>query len=309
MKFGLGFPCMSLYPPTLQPWEAGARGEDLVAVARRAEEAGFDYLSFSDHVVMSAEMEEAMGARWCESLTSMAFVAGATRRIQVYSSVLVLPYRDPVMLAKQCSTLDFMSDGRLVLGVGIGHLEREFEVLRVSRPQRGPITDEYLAALKVLWTEEKPRFEGEFTSFDGIVFEPKPVRKPHPPLWIGGNSPAAIRRAARFGDGWVPWKITPEELPACLEELRAQPGFEARDRPFDVVMPGTIIQREEGTQRVLGETVIPEGTREWCDVVEANARGGATVTSVTLGHTPTLSAYLDKLSEFGEEVIGGFSQR
>ena len=171
MDFTLGFPCMNLYPPTLQPWEATATGDDMVVIARKAEEVGFDYLSVSDHIVMSAEKSEAMGAHWCESVTAIAFLAGATQRIRVYSSVLVLPYRDPLLVAKQLATLDLMSGGRAILGVGIGHLEKEFEVLGVSRADRAAMTDEYLVAIDALWSQDAPVFEGRFASFEGIVFD------------------------------------------------------------------------------------------------------------------------------------------
>ena len=298
MEFGLGFPCMNLYPPTLQPWEASATSAEIVAIAQKAEEVGFDYISVSDHILMSADMDEAMGARWCESVTAIAFLAGTTKRVRVYSSVLVLPYRDPVLIAKQLATLDLMSGGRAILGIGIGHLQKEFEVLGVSHADRAAITDEYLLAIDALWNQEKPSFAGRFTSFEGIVFEPKAKRVP---VWIGGNSPPAIARAARAGDGWVPWKITTDQLPALLETLRSQPGYDGR--PFDVVMPMTIIQREEGTQRILGDTVIPDGRDEWLAAVEANERAGATITSASLGHTRSVNEYLDKLEAFGSEVI------
>ena len=301
MEFGLGFPCMNLYPPTLQPWEATATSADIVAIARKAEDVGFAYLSVSDHIIMSAEMNDTMGARWCESVTAIAFLAGATQYIRVYNSVLVLPYRDPLLVAKQFATLDLMSGGRAILGVGIGHLEKEFEVLGVSRADRAAITDEYLLAIDALWSHDAPSFEGRFASFNDIVFEPRPARVP---VWIGGNSPAAIARAARSGDGWVPWKVTTNELPTLLEDLRRQPGYD--DRPFDVIMPMTIIQREEGTQRVLGDTVIPDGRDEWLAAVEANHRSGATVTSASLGHTRSAEEYLDKLDAFGSEVISQY---
>ncbi len=304
MEFALGFPCMNLYPPSLQPWEAAATSEDMVAIAHRAEAVGFSYLAVSDHIVMSSEMREAMGARWCEGVAAIAFLAGATRSIRVYNSVLVLPYRDPLILAKQISTLELMSGGRVILGVGIGHLEREFEVLGVPRSRRGAITDEYLEAIDTLWTRDEPAFSGRFAAFDGIVFEPRPSRPV--PVWVGGNSPAALARAARHGDGWVPWQITPEQLPSALEALRRQPGYGQRGRPFDVVMPMTIVQREEGTQRVLGETVIPDGRDAWLAAAEANQRGGATVTSASIGHTRSVEEYLEKLEIFGREVIAAY---
>ena len=206
-------------------------------------------------------MAKLMGGRWCEGVTTITFLAGATQRIQVYNSVLVLPYRDPVILAKQMATLDFLSGGRSILGIGIGHLE----------------------AIKVLWTQERPEYHGKYVEFDDIVFEPRPVAKPHPPIWIGGNTKPAMRRAAKYGDGWVPWQITPAQLPESLDYLKRRPEFAERPRPFDVVMPAVFIQREEGTQRELGETRIPDSAQEWLEAVGANRDAGATATSLSLG--------------------------
>lgn len=303
MKFGLGVPIMNLYPPTLQPWEETATTEDIVRIVQKAEELGFDYLSVSDHIFMDTAMAKLMGGRWCEGVTAITFIAGATKRIQVYNSVLVLPYRDPVILAKQMSTLDFLSGGRAILGIGIGHLEKEFEVLKVSRPERGLITDEYLEAIKVLWTEDRPEFAGKYVQFEDIVFEPRPVAKPHPPIWVGGNTKPAMRRAAKYGDGWVPWQITPNELPSALEYLKNQPAFADNPRQLDVVMPAFFIQREEGTQRELGETRMPESAQEWVEAVGANLKAGATATNVALGHTRTVEHFLEKLEWFAEEVM------
>ena len=231
MKFGLGFPVIKLYPPTVQPWEESATSADVVRIAQTAEEVGFDYLGVSDHIFMTVEMAKLMGGRWCEGVTAITFLAGATKRIQVYNSVLVLPYRDPVILAKQMATLDFLSGGRSILGIGIGHLEKEFEVLKVPRAERGPMSDEYLEAIKILWTEERPEFHGKYVEFDDIVFEPRPVAKPHPPIWIGGNTKPAMRRAAKYGDGWVPWQITPAQLPEALDYLKSRPSSPSGPAP------------------------------------------------------------------------------
>lgn len=305
MAFSLSVPATNFYPPTLQPWEPTLTSAQLGEIVRRAEDVGFDALAVSDHLLMNTEMAALMGGHWCESMTAVSYLAGATTRARVYASVMVAPYRHPLLIAKQLSSLDFLSGGRAILGVGIGHLAKEFEVLGVPREKRGQMTDEYLAAIRALWTEESPSFSGEFVSFDDVVFEPRPDPGAIP-IWVGGNSPAAIRRAARFGDGWVPWQITPADLPAALDQLFSHPEFAGEAEGFDVVMPGTIIQREEGTQRELGETVIPDGPDQWIDVVGANRDGGATMTSVGLT-APTYEGYLDKLSEFGERVIGAFA--
>ena len=205
MRFATSFPSLNFYPPALQPWEPTASSRDLMRVAKAADSHGFDYISVSDHIVITPEMSELMGGHWCDSIAAMGVLAGATSNIIIYTSVLVAPYRQPLVLAKQLSTLDYLSGGRIVFGVGIGHHDKEFELLGVNRDDRAAMTDEYLEALNILWTEERPEYNGKFVQFDDIVFEPKPVQKNGMPVWVGGNSRPAIRRAARYGNGWVPW--------------------------------------------------------------------------------------------------------
>src|SRR5207248_3282632 len=125
-----------------------------------------------------------------------------TQRIGLLSNVMILPYRNPLITAKVVATADFLTQGRILLGVGAGHMQREFEILQVPFAERGARTDEYLRIMIELWTQENPRFEGQFFQFERVKFQPKPVQKPYPPLWIGGNAKVAIRRAARLGDGW-----------------------------------------------------------------------------------------------------------
>ena len=129
-----------------------------------------------------------MGPSWSHAMTVMSFVAGATSRIVVDSSVIVLPYHDPVVFAKAVSTLDVLSGGRVRVSIGVGHAEREFEILRVPFHERGRLTDEYLEAIIELWTSDVPEFHGTYVDFADVAFEPKPVQQPHPPIWIGGNS-------------------------------------------------------------------------------------------------------------------------
>lgn len=306
MQFGLNLPVISLYPPRLQPWEPSATGEAVVRIAQHADTLGFDWLAVPEHIIMTSEMAPLMGPRWPEAVSTIAFLAGATKRIRVVNTILVLPYHNPVILAKAISTLDFLSGGRIILGVGAGHLAREFQILRVPRNERGHITDEYLEAIKVLWASERPAFRGRYVEFDEIAFEPKPVQKPHPPIWIGGNSQAAMRRAARLGDGWIPWKVTPQQLPASLEYIRQHREFAKRDGPFEVVMPATIIQVEEGTHRRLGETRAPQTKDEWLEAIGVNQEAGATGILVSLGHTRTLEDYLDQMAWLAREVMPAF---
>jgi probable F420-dependent oxidoreductase len=189
----------------------------MAGLAREGEGLGYDYLTINDHVVLPdmaapgypySETGEFFGEHAefrHEQLTLMGWIAAQTRRIRLVTAVMVVPHRPAVLAAKMLATLDVLSGGRLVVGVGAGWLEREFEALATPPfAERGAETDEFLRAFKALWTEDSPRFEGKYTRFANIVLAPKPVQKPHPPIWVGGESPPALRRAARFGDTWYP---------------------------------------------------------------------------------------------------------
>jgi probable F420-dependent oxidoreductase len=194
-----------------------ATRQSIETMARRAEELGFAHLSLSDHVVVprkidsrypyseSGEWAGAASGDCFEQFTQLAWLAAITTKPRLITAVAVIPYRGAVHTAKIAATIDVLSEGRMVVGVGAGWLREEFEALG-SPPfeERGRVTDEYLQAFKILWTEDNPRFDGRHVRFANVSFLPKPVQKPHPPIWVGGESPAALRRTARYGDVWFP---------------------------------------------------------------------------------------------------------
>jgi len=151
----------------------------------------------------------------------------------VNSCVTILPLHQPVVLAKALATADWMSGGRMMVTFGVGWLAREFELLGVPFRERGRIADEYLAAIVELWTSDAPRFDGRYLSFDGIAFEPKPVQKPHLPIWIGGDADAALRRAAKYASGWWPFLTPPEQIAQKIDYIESQPTYDGR--PFEVM--------------------------------------------------------------------------
>jgi len=165
--------------------------------------------------------EDAPTARH-EQIVGMSYIAAKTSRIRLVAAVLVVPHRQAVLAAKMLATLDVLSGGRLVVGVGAGWLKKEFDAV-VTTPfeERGKVTDEYIDAFRVLWTEAKPKFAGKYVKFDEIVLEPKPVQKPHPPIWVGGESPPAVRRAARVGDAWYPLGSNNQHLMDTVPRLQA----------------------------------------------------------------------------------------
>jgi probable F420-dependent oxidoreductase len=194
-----------------------AAPEIMARVAAEGEALGFDYLTLTDHIALpdmaepgypyseSGAFYSSDSAHRHEMLTGAAWLAGITQRLRLVLAVLVVPHRPAVLAAKQLATIDVLSGGRLTVGIGAGWLKAEFDAV-VTTPfaERGAVTDEYVAAFKTLWTETKPRIAGRYMQYDGLLLEPKPAQKPHPPIWVGGESGPSLRRAARLGDAWYP---------------------------------------------------------------------------------------------------------
>jgi probable F420-dependent oxidoreductase len=198
--------------------------EVAVAVARAAEEAGFDSVWTAEHVVLPDPQVAALPippqTPLLDPAVALAHLAADTRTIRLATGIIILPQRNPVVLAKELASLDVLSGGRLVFGLGAGYLEPEFEAVGATFAERGERTDEYIEAMLALWTQEKPRFEGRFVSFSGIDAQPRPIQKPHPPIVVGGMSPPALRRAVRWGDGWYGFALDLDATAQCVEGLR-----------------------------------------------------------------------------------------
>jgi probable F420-dependent oxidoreductase len=209
MDFGVWLPnCRHLATP-----------EIIRGAAVRAEQLGYASVWVSDHVVVPDANVANFGEAIFDPLVTLGVVAGATSRVRLGTTVLIVPYRNAVVTAKMISSLDALSGGRLVLGVGAGWLAEESALLGVPFGERGAMTDEHLRAMQELWTSKAPTFAGKYTRFDRLVFEPKPVQKPHPPIWVGGHSQAALRRTVEFGAAWHPINRSPAELRTGCDEL------------------------------------------------------------------------------------------
>ena len=239
MKFGLHF---------------GSRGvagepDSLKAIAQKAEVLGYEHFGMSDHVIVATEVDSAYpysetGKFFAqdtgislEQVTALSFVASATERIRLLTSVMVLPHRHPVLAAKMLSTVDVLSKGRLTAGVGVGWMAEEIALLGGPPfKDRARASDEYIAGFRELWTAQAPVQTGEFAAFDNLLFAPKPAQPRGLPVWVGGESKGARRRAARLGDGWYPVSAnprqpfdTPELYGAGLAEVRAMAEADGRD--------------------------------------------------------------------------------
>ena len=202
----------------------------VVDLAVRAEELGYESVWASEHVFNVSYVYDRIGNRpYYEPLTMLTYVAANTTSIGLGTSVLVLPYHNPIRLAKVAATLDVLSKGRLMLGVGVGVIEEELEAMGSSFEDRGAISDETIAIMKELWTKEDPSFQGKYHRFSSMKFTPKPVQKPHIPIIIGGTSRAAIRRAARSGTTWHPTALAPQALAEGMDYLKEQAVKVGRD--------------------------------------------------------------------------------
>jgi probable F420-dependent oxidoreductase len=209
MKFGVWLPnCRHLAIPDI-----------IRATAVLAEQLGYDSVWVSDHVVVPRANVVNFGETVFDPLVTLAVVAGATSRVRLGTTVLIVPYRNAVVTAKMVASLDALSGGRVVLGIGAGWVAAESAMLGVPFAARGPMTDEYVQAMRELWTSRAPSFAGKYVQFSDLVFEPKPVQQPHPPIWVGGHSRAALRRTVDVGAAWHPINRPPEELRAGQAEL------------------------------------------------------------------------------------------
>src|SRR5262245_19364400 len=208
MKFGVWIPnCRHLATPDI-----------IRTTAVRAEELGYDSVWVSDHVVVPNANVVNFGEAVFDPFVTLAVAAGATRRVALGTTVLIVPYRNAVVTAKMVSSLDALSGGRVILGIGAGWVAAESAMLGVTFDERGAMTDEHLRAMQELWTSDAPAFQGKYTSFGGVRFEPKPAQRPLP-IWVGGHSPAALRRTVAIGAAWHPINRPPAELRVGRAEL------------------------------------------------------------------------------------------
>ena len=251
-----------------------ASPDNLRRLAQRAEDLSFDHVWVSDHIVIPHEVESfypyaADGVApfqrdntYFEPLAALNFLAGCTTRVKLGTHVLILPYRNPVLTAKILATLDVLSGGRLILGAGVGWMEEEFQAMGLDTyAQRGEVTNEYIEIFKELWTSEQPEFHGKHYEISGVGFLPKPVQKPHPPIWVGGHTNAAIRRAARLGRRLDAHRIAtrrPYWNGGTVRENRTTPPHQRPGRG-EPKMPWTWFSAPIASSRMT-----PATTDAWC---------------------------------------------
>ena len=234
MKFGIAYPNL-------------IDGDEIRRFAVHVEALGFESIWAGDHVVLPAggttgypytedgSFQRPSEIPFIEPLTLLSYIASVTSRIRIGTTVIIVPYRHPVVQAKMFASLDQLTNGRVICGVGVGWLEKEFEVLDAPYAERGPMTDEYIEIFKCLWTDALPHYEGKYHRIDGITFEPKPAQKSGIPIWVGGHTRRAVRRTVDHGDAWHPTRMTPEYVADMLPYLRTYAEERGRN-PNDITI-------------------------------------------------------------------------
>jgi len=310
VKFRIAMPGNNHIPPAneavpaAEQWVATLTAPQFQEIVAAIDELSYAAITTSEHLGMPYFEVPRLGPWWMDALSVMSFVAGATRRVRVDATVLVVPYHHPLAFAKALSTIDVLSGGRLDVSIGVGHAVQEFEVLGVPFEARGAITDETLAAMEVLWSDDEPVFHGRFFHIEGLAFEPKPLQRPRPPIFVGGNSKPALRRAARY-DGWQPnpTQLSIEEIPPLFEYLAGQADYVGKEDTFEVFWVGAIPgvgwssfdELSEPGRRGLAERAL--------DKVTYLAGLGVTTVSVPVPQSRSMAQYLDYVTWFSEEVI------
>lgn len=290
----------------------------LMEAARKAEMLGYDSVWSADRIIIPWEIntlypysEEQRfivppDRPFLEPLTCLAFLAGCTEKIMLGMSVLVLPYRHPLYWGKVATTIDHLSKGRLILGVGVGWMAEEFEALGTSFKERGELSDEQLDVINLLWQEEKPHFEGRYYRFGEIAFYPKPLQKPRIPIWVGGEGVRAQRRAASYGDAWFPYfvRITPRELAGRFNNVRRWAAEAGRD-PEKIIL-ACCLPIELSRNPVPQEADRLMGTAE--QLVEAlNGYQDIGVAHIALQFmVPHWPERLEQIERFAREVMPAF---
>src|SRR4029077_7534050 len=314
MKFGLSTLTRGLL----------STGEAYQAIARAAERAGFDFLSVSDHIVVPADLKSAypyapggvFGAaehgHCLEQLATIAFLAGVTERLRLLTSVLVVHHRPPILAPQLLATTAVLSHGRLIVGAGAGWMQEEFALLEVPFEARGSLTDEYLEAFRELWMKDRPAYQGKHVRFAEVLFYPKPLQKPHPPIWIGGESPAALRRAIKLGDAWYPGNNnqqrpldTPPRLAVAIAAARAQCERSGRDPArlgISLLVQNSFEWRAHKTQDGSARRLFTGASAEMAEDAHRLSAIGVDHVAVRLGGQSIEDA-VARIERFGAEVI------
>ena len=279
MKLGIATPVVTNVAGAALEWEKDATVEDIGRIAETADRLGYHHMTCSEHIGLPSTETARRGARYWDPLATFGYASARTKQIRFATMTLVLGYHHPLAIVKRYGTLDHVSGGRVILGVGVGSLKEEFDLLGAPFDDRGARGDDALRALRAALASNEPAYDGEFYSFGGLTVDPCALQ-PHMPIWIGGRTKRSLRRAVTLADGWCPFYVSIDTAAQWLQSFELPAGFE-------VVMPA------ENPLDPVGE---PEATR---DILETMAAGGTTTLSARFMHH-SLAHYLEQIHALAE---------
>jgi probable F420-dependent oxidoreductase len=288
VKLGVVTPVVTRLPRAHATWEETAGIEEIARVAVEAERLGYHHLTCSEHVALPREVVDTRGGTYWDPLSVFGYLAARTTTIRLATHVLVLGYHHPLAIAKRYGTLDRVSGGRLILGVGVGSLREEFDLLDAPFDDRGARADDAIRALRAAWAQPKPSYSGKYYAFDGFVVDPRAV-DPRTPVWIGGRTPRSLRRAVELGDGWVPFGIGRADLAEMIGRARDTEAWSARTAPLELVLQN---------EHPFDPGAEPERVRE---AAARLAGAGATTLNVRFVHH-SLGHYIEQLAAMRELI-------
>jgi probable F420-dependent oxidoreductase len=302
VRFDISIPNSVHVAAMTQPWEYPLNGADILRAASLADELGYWKLLTGEHFIIPKAHVTLSGDHSLHSVVALAFLANAAPHMRLSSSVNILPLQNPIVQAKAWATLDWLSGGRAVALVGVGWLEEEYKILGVPFHERGRLCDEYIAAMIELWTSDSPEFDGKYVSFKDVGFAPKPLQKPHLPIWCGGDADNVLKRVARFGSGWSPFRTLPEKFPERIDFIRSQPDYHGR--PLEVMFAMLMLNFGEA-HAVTGD---PRAKGSWDAqkiIDQCHWLKNLGVTEVVISQPPLrdFEEYLDHLRWVATEVM------
>jgi probable F420-dependent oxidoreductase len=288
VKLGVITPVVTRLPRAHATWEEAAGIDELARVGVEAERLGYHHLTCSEHVGIPTEIAKVRGSTYWDPLATLAYLAAKTSSIRLATHVLVLGYHHPLAIAKRYGTLDRLSGGRLILGVGVGSLREEFDLLDAPFDDRGDRADDAIRALRAAWARRQPEYEGTFYAIDDFVVDPCAI-DPDTPIWIGGRTARSLRRAVELADGWAPFGLASADLAGMIAQARDTEAWTARAAPLEIVLQN---------EHPFDPGAQPEQAREAAGrLVEA----GATMLNVRCVHH-SLDHYLEQLAAMRELV-------
>jgi probable F420-dependent oxidoreductase len=317
MKFIANFPGSTLYPGLGKHWWEQITPEEMVEAARRLDELGYDAIQLGEHLGMHVDFARELGPRFMHLTSVAGFIAAATTRIKIIGQ-LIVPCHHPFELAQAIATADYVSGGRMIPVLMVGYMPWEFELAKAPPfEERGAVMDEYVEAMIELWNTDEPRYDGRYIRFADIVFDPRPVQRLLP-VWFGGRTKAALRRLARFGDGWYTYATPRPQLRERIDYIRSQPAFQERPRPLEIVLGLFEGYRDPVTHKVVRQPEIVFEKEPILAQVQELADAGATMTEANdlLGtgkyqndrpdappKTHSFSEWLERVHWFAEEIL------